>query len=688
MDRVTVYPAEIPLTEDMLEGQRAPYIGIGHLANLVLEGSPAASGFGLTISGLQITVAPGAVYAMGQVDTVAYGELPADTSPLMRQYLSAAPTPLIASASASSYIYAVLSTVDTDAAVLPFYNAADPSQTFSGPSNSGEALPTRRRDVATIAIGAGIPPGAIPLWEVTADAATATAVKAPAAPFYPSMVAVASRIVAPYDAQLAAAMGGYPLNAVVADPVTAGVFWVSTVPANVSVPGAEGAGWQSLFSGYATQAWANGQFLQLNNSSNQTVIGSVTLAEGIEYATDYKLQFQSDGNQVIYYNGNAIYSINTKSLMYRDGYVDLMGTTEVLVPDITDFTGKNALNAETAEARYAAIEWVDSQFLQLNDPNTQTVSGKVAFNSDIHLKTSGDGGTPQIYYDRNGIPAFSMGVDDSGNMFLSRYDSANSGLWLGEPITINGGTGAITISSTITVPTPTDYTQKQAIGASDADARYVRRSGDNTLTGNQEIVGDLGIESQANSSVAGSYNDSTITIALAKRFGYSSIFGLREVVDQSLQAVISVYNGTSWSEFDFQHSSSGGRITTPNGTVALTSELPTAGVISGGTYTKTPMNDGTGRSVLRQTFSVMVTPDSNGEATVTFPIAYSVIPNVVGLGSVEMSGGDAGGIVVQRNTAGTGLLTTTTSVPLHFWFGNGSSTLPSMPTITVEGIVS
>lgn len=71
-----------------------------------------------------------------------------------------------------------------------------------------------------------------------------------------------------------------------------------------------------------------------------------------------------------------------------------------------------------------------------------------------------------------------------------------------------------------------------------------------------------------------------------------------------------------WQQLEFRPD---GRLYTTGGnTFALTSELPTSGTITGGTYTKVPMNDGTGRSVLTQSFLVDVT---NGQV-VDFPVAY------------------------------------------------------------------
>ncbi|MFT9361593.1 hypothetical protein [Acetobacter okinawensis] len=313
MDRLIQYPAQIPLVEDMLNAQRNAMVGVGHLAGAAFGANTvAASGFACAPGeGLTLTIAPGALLAPGVVDASAYGTLAAVSSALVRQFISRDPVTLAAPATGATYIVSVTpQTVDADDTVLPFYNAADPSVTYAGEGNSGLAAPTVRRDEAVLSIGTAVPAGAYPLWQIVIPAGSAAITAnmisvAPGAPFYPTLASVASRIVAPFNAQLAVAMGGYPLNAVVADPTTAGTFWVSTSSANTTTPGATGATWQSLFNGYATQAWANGQFLQLADTATQTVTGPVTFS----------------------------------------------GAT--LVPSITDFTGKAVLNAVTADGRYA-----------------------------------------------------------------------------------------------------------------------------------------------------------------------------------------------------------------------------------------------------------------------------------------------------------------------------------------------
>lgn len=68
--------------------------------------------------------------------------------------------------------------------------------------------------------------------------------------------------VSPYNKSFAVAVGGYRKGALVSNG--SGGFWVSTADNNLTVPGASGANWSDLFSGMASQSWANSQFI-INN---------------------------------------------------------------------------------------------------------------------------------------------------------------------------------------------------------------------------------------------------------------------------------------------------------------------------------------------------------------------------------------------------------------------------------------
>ncbi|ARW48165.1 hypothetical protein [Acetobacter pasteurianus] len=90
------------------------------------------------------------------------------------------------------------------------------------------------------------------------------------------------------------AIGGYPSGALAADPSTVGVFWVSTADDNTTQPGANGASWQSLFTGYVKKSGDTMSGI-LNNSSwvaggvgggwnnNNPANGEYVFTKGIEF---------------------------------------------------------------------------------------------------------------------------------------------------------------------------------------------------------------------------------------------------------------------------------------------------------------------------------------------------------------------------------------------------------------------
>lgn len=104
--------------------------------------------------------------------------------------------------------------------------------------------------------------------------------------------------IGPFNAAFAAAIKGYPAGAVVSGLVP-GTFWVSTADNNITTPGASGALWKSLFDGYITQTWADGQYQPLLNftpvqqggangiGTNKTCLGWASSGSGrLHYAID------------------------------------------------------------------------------------------------------------------------------------------------------------------------------------------------------------------------------------------------------------------------------------------------------------------------------------------------------------------------------------------------------------------
>ena len=154
MDRNIVYPGSIPLDTDMLSVNRNVMVALGYLAQAVMGGSTVVDG--LTCSptapaSMSLTVGPGSITQTLVIDALSYGSLPADTSdPLVKMGINTTATTFTLGAPTGSgqainyLIEASLEESDANPVVLPYYNAANPTQPYSGPNNAGTAQNTQR----------------------------------------------------------------------------------------------------------------------------------------------------------------------------------------------------------------------------------------------------------------------------------------------------------------------------------------------------------------------------------------------------------------------------------------------------------------------------------------------------------------------------------------------------------------
>jgi hypothetical protein len=167
MDRNLVYPGSIPLDSDLLAINRNAMVAIGALAQAVLGTGMVADGLACTPTSpasMSVSVAPGSIAQLSVVDTLTYGTLPADiTDPLVKMGINLAPTSFTLTAPTSSgqavnyLIQAALQESDTGPIVLPYYNATNPTQPYSGPNNSGVAQNTQRVQRVQLQLKAGAP---------------------------------------------------------------------------------------------------------------------------------------------------------------------------------------------------------------------------------------------------------------------------------------------------------------------------------------------------------------------------------------------------------------------------------------------------------------------------------------------------------------------------------------------------
>jgi hypothetical protein len=189
MDRNIVWPGQVPLETDLLNTNRNVMVALGRFAMDILGSSTLASGLACTPTApasMKVNIGAGALYSLQNIDNTAYSTLAANTADqVMKQGILLASDALqlafTAPASAgNSIIYlvqAAYSEVDTDLTLLPYYNAANPSVPYSGPSGSGNQSATTRAGNININAKAGIAApsptapapdtGFVPLYYVT-----------------------------------------------------------------------------------------------------------------------------------------------------------------------------------------------------------------------------------------------------------------------------------------------------------------------------------------------------------------------------------------------------------------------------------------------------------------------------------------------------------------------------------------
>ncbi|HEY1857591.1 hypothetical protein [Acidocella sp.] len=210
MDRIITYPGALPKSADFLNVQRNAMISDGAILQAVFGSSAVASGFTcspLAVPGMGVQVSAGALTQYTIVDATAYGELAADlTEFIVKQGVNLDPTTLSVAApptagqSIAYLIEGAFAETDGTPVVLPYVNAANPSQPYAGPTNSGAAQNTTRDETVTLvakagsaaATGSQAPPSAdtgyVPLFVVTVAygqtaITTANIAQAPGAPF-------------------------------------------------------------------------------------------------------------------------------------------------------------------------------------------------------------------------------------------------------------------------------------------------------------------------------------------------------------------------------------------------------------------------------------------------------------------------------------------------------------------------
>ncbi|WP_026438905.1 glycine-rich domain-containing protein [Acidocella facilis] len=154
MDRNIVYPGSIPLDSDILSTNRNAMVGLAALSAATLGTGTVVDGLACTPTvpaSLAVVVGAGSITQLSSVDATSYGSLAADlTDQIVKTGINLRATsfPLAAPNSSGQsinyLIEAAFAESDADPVVLPYVNAANPTQPYSGPANSGTAQNTMR----------------------------------------------------------------------------------------------------------------------------------------------------------------------------------------------------------------------------------------------------------------------------------------------------------------------------------------------------------------------------------------------------------------------------------------------------------------------------------------------------------------------------------------------------------------
>ena len=142
-------------------------IGLGFLIQAILGTNTVADGLACqptSPASMQVVVGAGSIAQLGPVDLLAYGSIPPDpTDLIMKMGINSRPTtfsltaPPSAGQSINYLVEASLQESDGNPVVLPYYNASNPAQSFSGPSNSGSPQNTLRMQRVQLQLKPGLP---------------------------------------------------------------------------------------------------------------------------------------------------------------------------------------------------------------------------------------------------------------------------------------------------------------------------------------------------------------------------------------------------------------------------------------------------------------------------------------------------------------------------------------------------
>ena len=166
MDRQLIYPGQIPLETDLLGTNKNAMIALSKLSSAVLGTATQLNGLACVPNipaALNVVVGQGEIYSLQNIDGAAYSSIAADTTHtilkqgiLLDPVTLSCPAPATAGFSINYLVQAAYTDADAIPVVLPYYNANNPSQAYSGPANAGTTNNTVRKGVCTVSVKVGI----------------------------------------------------------------------------------------------------------------------------------------------------------------------------------------------------------------------------------------------------------------------------------------------------------------------------------------------------------------------------------------------------------------------------------------------------------------------------------------------------------------------------------------------------
>jgi hypothetical protein len=184
-----------------------------------------------------------------------------------------------------------------------------------------------------------------------------------------------------------------------------------------------------------------------------------------------------------------------------------------------------------------------------------------------------------------------------------------------------------------------------------ADNLKANLAGGNSLSGEQSVAGNVTVSGGHIVSIANSAGAGWM-YSWPEYYTSGNITGLNAVTH------LKDSSGTALSWMALRGAD--GSVWTSAGKLAFASQIPTAGTITNGTYTKVPLNDGSGQFVLTQVFSVA---SANNGDTIAFPMAYSSPPKATATMNTtyaytyvdySLDTPTVGGVIIHTNSSNTG----------------------------------